>query len=549
VFVLVFLVVNRGAYRGYFAADDFDTLSWTSLVPPTEFVRSILTPRTSPHNFRPVGHYYYHVLLPAAGLNFWWYVAVLQGIHLLNAALIWFILRRIQISPFAAGAGAVFFAFHMAVMEAFWKPMYIFDVSCTMFVLLSLLAYAYRRFVISFVAFWLAYKCKEIAIALPVMFAMYEFWLGDKRWLRLLPFFAVSLSFGLQGVILTRGRDDDYTLRFTLKALAATVPFYSSRAFWFPFSGIAMLALFICVRDRRVWFGVAGFWVMLGVMLFLPTRIVAAYLYAPLAMLSVSVAALAHARSKALVAVLFLPWLAYNFHQMREGRRTVLAEAHENQWYVHALAGAIADTKLPEVVIYDGSPALLPHWGIQGAVRLISHDYKTRVMSIDDPLLRKATKDATVGVFSWDGLRRQMHKVERTTQDEHTSYVSMSGATPVWLLDEGWSARHNFYRWIEPVATARLYRRAGATRFELSANVPPDQIEALGRVNVELFLNGVTQGIRTYEKNGLLTIAWNLAPAAEGNVEVELRVTPPFGAPNDPRTLGVAVMGFGFRVD
>ena len=93
----------------------------------------------------------------------------------------------------------LFFVFHMALFDAFWKPMFIFDVLCGLFCLLSMLAW--RRsgkawWIASFAAFWMAYKSKEVAVMLPSVLLLYEFTLGERRWRRLLPFLAVSFSFG-----------------------------------------------------------------------------------------------------------------------------------------------------------------------------------------------------------------------------------------------------------------------------------------------------------------------------------------------------------------
>ncbi len=128
------------------------------------------------------------------------------------------------------------------VLEA---EMYVFDVLCTTFSLVSILLYAHGRWILSFIAFWFAYKAKELAVMLPIVLAAWEFWVGHNRFgrgrfARLIPFFAVSLSFGLQGLLLNPNKDNDYTFHFTLAALRRTVPFYSRRFLMFPFSGLTL---------------------------------------------------------------------------------------------------------------------------------------------------------------------------------------------------------------------------------------------------------------------------------------------------------------------
>ena len=109
------------------------------------------------------------------------------------------LIRRLGGSPFAASAGSVLFAFHMAVFDVYWKPMYVFDLLCATFCLASMLLWIRGRWVLSFVAFWLAYKSKELAVMLPFVLAAYEYWLGKRRWKPLIPFAAVSFSFGCKG--------------------------------------------------------------------------------------------------------------------------------------------------------------------------------------------------------------------------------------------------------------------------------------------------------------------------------------------------------------
>lgn len=170
----LFLVVNRGAYKGYFQDDDLNNLSWTPRIPAANYLKAVLNPRFSPDNFRPVGHFYFHAAERFFGLNFPKYVLVIHVVHLFNVWLVWLLARRLGAAPLAAAAGCAFFAFHMALFDAVWKPMYVFDVLCAMFCLLSLLLYARQRWILSFLSFWLAYKAKELAVMLPLILLCYE---------------------------------------------------------------------------------------------------------------------------------------------------------------------------------------------------------------------------------------------------------------------------------------------------------------------------------------------------------------------------------------
>jgi hypothetical protein len=221
----LFLVLNRAAYKGYFQDDDLDTLGWTRFIRAGTYLTDLASPRWSTSNFRPAAHLYYFVMERGFGLDFPKYLIPLHALHLLNIWLLWLFARKLGLGWMAASAGAFFFGFHAVLFDAWWKPMYVFDVLCTTLCLLSLLLYAGNRWILSLAAFWLAYKSKELAVMLPAVLACYELLLGEKRWKRLIPFFAVSLWFGLQA-FLHPLQDSDYAIRLALGAQAKTIGFY-----------------------------------------------------------------------------------------------------------------------------------------------------------------------------------------------------------------------------------------------------------------------------------------------------------------------------------
>src|SRR5207237_4234966 len=141
-----------------------------------------------PNNFRPVGHYYFHAVEEISGLNFPVYVGVLQALHVLNVWLLWLLMRPLGATAASAAAACCFFGLHMALFDNFWKPMYVFDVLCASFSLAALYCWMRGRWVLSFLAFWLAYKSKELAVMLPLLLLCYELWFGKRRWKPLVPF-------------------------------------------------------------------------------------------------------------------------------------------------------------------------------------------------------------------------------------------------------------------------------------------------------------------------------------------------------------------------
>src|SRR5258708_525064 len=144
-FAVLFYFANRPAYRGYFSEDDLATLSWAPIAGADTYYGQILNPKSNDLNFRPFATLYYNFLGRAAKLNYPPYVFVLQVLHVLNVVLLIFLLREFRFSWIAAAAGALFYAFHFATMEAYWKPMFVFDLLCGTLCLAAFLLYVRGR--------------------------------------------------------------------------------------------------------------------------------------------------------------------------------------------------------------------------------------------------------------------------------------------------------------------------------------------------------------------------------------------------------------------
>ncbi len=544
--IVLFLLANRGAYKGYFQADDLDNLAWTHDVPTSIYLKGLVSPVFSRSNFRPVGHLYFHALERFAELYFLPYIAVLQWIHLLNGGLIWLVLRRLKIPLLPALTGTLFFLFHPATFDGYWQPMYVFDLLCGTFCLLSTIAFIDRRWILSFICFWLAYKSKEVAVMLPAVLLGYEFLLGERRWKPLIPFFLVSLSFGLQALVSNSGTKDDYTLNVTPATLLDGVLFYTPKFFIFGIAGIAVLIAAALVRDRRAWFGLAGAALFLVPLLALPNRMSSIYLYVPMFAAAVALAAILD-RTKPYAGLIFLAiWLPVTFVQMREYRKGALTVAGDNRSYVKGLADFVRSSPTTAAFIEDGVPESMHSWGINGALRYLSKKPEVQLAWIDSPEAKELFKTADLAVLSWDEVNRKLQITHREPDSPSVSFINMQRGIPVWQFGEGWFPREGYYRWTKPVATVTLLRPADAKQFEVSANINPVQIRGVGKLRLEVLVNGESIGEQEFTASGWQKRAYPLKPAAPGIVNVEFRASPPYRPANDPRTLGIALGGFGF---
>ncbi len=544
---VLLLIANRGAWEGYFSDDDLDNIAWTRGAGPAYFAQGLASPRYYPQNFRPTGHFYFHILGRTAGLDFRWYLAVLQMLHLLNVCLVWRLCSSMELPAAATGAGALFFAFHMGVFDALWKPMYVFDVLCATFCLLALLCWRGSRPILSLLCFWMAYKSKELAVMLPLVLAAHELFVREKRgkWEPLVPFFLVSAMFGAQALLSNPGAGADYSLRLSPAALAQTVSFYSSKILLAPYLGLGLLALPWVVADRRLRFGLALSAALLAPMLLLPGRLSGAYLYASLPGLALTAAVISSRAGFARTALFFSFWLPANYLSLREQRKAELTVAHENRAYVEAVGDAVRTSPGTRTIIYDGAPAAMRSWGIAGALRYFTGG-EVELYSVEDKNLREALEKPAVMLLGWDGSSRKLHTAARAAGAPDGSYLSMSRGTRIWQLEEGWYPLEGTFRWTRPRARARLHRPPDARRFDLSVNVGHALIHDLGRTRVELLIDGVPLGAREFTAPGWRQVHWDLPPAPAGSAAIEFHVTPEYRPATDPRILGIAIGGFGF---
>ncbi|MBS1858340.1 MAG: hypothetical protein JST11_23415 [Acidobacteria bacterium] len=401
-FAAIFLLANRSAYRGWFQDDEIDNLSWTPWLAPLDYLKGAVTPLYQPNNFRPAGHFYFYAVEAAAGLNFPVYVAVLHAVHLLNVWLLWLIVRRLGASPLAAASACAFFGLHMALFDDFWKPMYVFDVLCAAFSLTALWCWMRGRWVLSLIAFWLAYKSKELAVMLPLALALYEVWFGNRRWKQLVPFFAISLSFGLQSMLLNPNRDNDYTFRFTAAALTRTLPYYAGRLFLVPYLGFSVPLFAVLARHRRTWFGLAVMALFFFPLLFLPGRVFSAYCYLPLTGLAIALTGVAEALSPAAVAALVILMLPADYRELRRHSRETLArDAGIRAWMgaVEGFASAHPDARR---FIFSGGPAGFQRWGIEGALEYFYDRKELVIRSAADPDAAQVRAAGRVALLDWD---------------------------------------------------------------------------------------------------------------------------------------------------
>ena len=401
--LLLACIANRGAWRGWFEDDDLDTLTWARIVPLQDLLLNVPSLKYPPEHARPLGYFYYGALFRTAGFAYPAWVAVLQLIHVLNIVLLWLLLRKLQFEDWAIAVACLFFAMHRALFDAWWKPMFIYDVLCTTFALASVLAYAYRQWVLSFVAFWLALRTKEIGLSVPAILACYEMFAG-RNWKRLIPFFVPALIYGGYGLFydLHLRSGHSYALHSDPGSLWKSLTFYFSKVFWIRWGGFVLLLAPLAVRDRRLYFGLGAMLSSLALYLLLPGRLSEIYLYLPLTGAAVAIAALA-ARRPAIAALAVLAWIPWQWVLLGRHAAPVLAAAADRQAFVTALRAVPG----APVYVYGSIPESMHSWGVEGALRLFHEGVKSvhRVGDADVPQNERTVQ------LDWNAKMRRLQAI------------------------------------------------------------------------------------------------------------------------------------------
>jgi hypothetical protein len=225
-------------------------------------------------------------------------------------------------------------------------------VLCCLFSLFTLLSWISGRPVLAFLCFWTAFKSKELAVCLPVALTVLEYWLRQtgrpiSPW-RLIPFYAVSLNFGLQALFGNAAQHEPYRLHVSFDALRTTLPVYAP---W-----LLMAAPAIFLRDRRIWIVLALLATAITILL-LPGRLFTVYLYLPLTGAAIAMAILFTRWRAVLTFVTITVWLLWSYSLLRPYRRLEIEHAHERRAYVTSLLSHPQLLASSHYFLYDGKPA------------------------------------------------------------------------------------------------------------------------------------------------------------------------------------------------
>jgi hypothetical protein len=505
-------LVHRQAYGGYWEDDDLDTLTWARLLPLPNLLLGIPSLKYPPEQGRAPGYFYYAALYRRFGLTYPPYVFVLQIVQSLNVLLLWFLLRRMGIGPPACAAACFFYALSAALFDAWWKPMFIYDVLCTTFALAAILAYAYRRWVLSFAAFWVAMKSKEFGIVVPAVLLGYEMLVGKRNWKRPIPYFLPALIFGALGFLYNLQQHSTYSFHFGLPSLWKTTSFYSSALFGIPYAGFAILILPFLLRDRRAWFGLVVLTLGLAVYLLLPDRLFGVYLCFALsgAAMMVAVAIAEQPRIAGALLLLLIVWQLVLIH--RNSVSTLAAGADRR-----AFVDAVRHVPDAPIYLYDAMPESMHAWGVAGALHL----FHEGIQSVDPLGKPGLAPQPGILLLNWDAAARRLDAAP--FHPEEAVYVREDRPAPAWQFRAGWQAPEGGYRKIGKQATVRLYRPKNTNDFEWEAC-------AAAPAEVRTFIEGEELPKLHFAEEKCVHAKGTLKPADAAMVTLDFLVSDPPGS-------------------
>jgi hypothetical protein len=515
----VAVLANYDSYRSYFENDDFGTLNWSRATPLRSYLTDLPCLAYPCQHGRPVGFMLYGVLYQRAHLHYPPWALAMLAIALINVALLWRLLAALEFDAIASTLGCLIFVAARALFDGWWKPMFVYDVLSTTFALVMLLAYIRRKWVISFLALWLAMRTKEIALLLPGVLLCYEFTLGTRNFKRLIPFFVPSAIYGFYGILFNQHQPPSpYTMTAAPAALWRSISFYSSKMFGLPYAGLLLAVAPFVARDRRLRFALGAIALQIGMYLLMPNRMLEVYLYMAMTSVAIVIATLAmyHRRTVALLTII---WAAWQVTLIRKTAGTTIAAADDRRAFTTSLRGV---PSAPDY-FYQDAPESFGHFGGEYAIRVMTN--AKSVYRLDD---EHFPVDRPTPLLTWDSRRRMLDQSVFSAAE--AAHFDRSQKPPPWLRD--WPVDYEGYRAVSEPLTARLFRPKSATAFE---------IEACGRPGFVLRseVAGVALPVITFSAPGCVTKSYPLAAGPLRLTEISLYVDYPDRV--------VRVGSFGFK--
>ena len=248
---------------------------------------------------------------------------------------------------------------------------------------------------------------------------------GRRPWISLVPFFRMSLSFGVQSLRLPPGPESEYSMHLSGASLWLGVAFYAGKMLYAPLSGLIVSIGLLCLRSRVITFGVLGFWILLLPILGFRGRQYGAYLYVPLLALAIAVAGVAQLKPR--WAALFLMfWIPASYDEWKTGRNPILAYHYEHIPHVAQVRESLAAHPAPQAVVFEGTPVDFAGFGQEGLFTYALAKYDLPVYSLAQPEGLSTLRQPGAVLYVWDLPRHQLHTIAYPGEGHEISYLDFA---------------------------------------------------------------------------------------------------------------------------
>ena len=122
---------------------------------------------------------------------------------------------------------------------------------------------------------------------------------------------------------------------------------------------------------------------------------------------------------------------------LRDKRREILSLADENRWYTAGLVEYAHRVPPLKAVVYQGTPAHMKPWGVEGAIQNAFGFTVHPVWYLNAPAAQQALQEVPMAIVGYYPVQRTVKGLLRT-QNEPSSYIRFTDEIPFYQFGAGW---------------------------------------------------------------------------------------------------------------
>lgn len=544
---LLFVFLNRGAYRSYFDGTDLVKLEQFSQHSPADYLLAMVSPVFKPGFDDPFGRLLFGVLGKVWRGSPLPYILLIHAMHLINVGLLIILALALGLGPRVATLAAGVFAIHGGAAEVFWLPGHVVEVECAFFVLLTLLAWIKHRPILSALAFWLGVESDSTSVLLPLGLGLYVLWIrkDNARWLGL---HAGVMMFGLLQLAL--GMD----WQFAPSSLWRNFTYYVDELLVFtydePMVRYLVLLLGLVISGKRARFAYALFFCLLIPLLWRPGRPGEWSIYLPILGVALFLGLLSDLISDGamnlMAACMTVFWLLLQIPTYLDATKDYALKSAQVRNYVETFATYSAWPPDGSAVLLDEAPEWLGLDGVRAALHL--EGLTIPIEPVATTRGRAHLSEPSFMLLDWTS-HRSLLMVRKDAERQPETMLRFEDGFTVLDLGSGWFDHKEASRWSAPEASLRLTRPDWGDQFVIGVDIPKSQLAALNSIRLDISSGGTVLWGHTFTKSGAWTVTWKaLADPPIGSAsEYHLVAKPAWTLPGTNVQVGLKVSRIGYQ--